>query len=129
MAVAPVDADRVASDRLHSQHFQSWLVHLEWIIGLRLARRRAVGAGACRAGALVPQVLQAVFAVVPVLPVDLDAVGLGDRDVFGIGGNGHSQLKSRSTSRTPEMRRMAATSFSSCLLSRTSTVISTIPPS
>src|SRR5437773_12119152 len=80
---------------------------------------------AARTGALVAQICQAVLAVVPILPIDLDALGFGDGNVLGIGGNRHVHLKRRSTSRTPEMRRMALTSFSSCFLSRTSTVIST----
>src|SRR6516164_593081 len=129
VAVAPVNANGVTANRFDSHHFQPGLVHLERVFPLGLARRRAVRAGATRAGALVAQVLESVFAVMAVLPIDFDALRFGDRDVFGVGGDSHSQLKRRSTSRTPEMRRMAATSFSSCFLSRTSTVISTIPPS
>src|SRR5947208_2702391 len=123
--VAPVDPDGVLPHRLHSQHLQRRLEHLKWIVGFGLPGRRAVCAGALRAGTFIAQVLQTVLAAMPILPIDLDAFGFGDGDVFGVGGNCHVQLKRRSTSRTPEMRRMAVTSFSSCFLSFTSTVIST----
>ncbi len=49
---------------------------------------------------------------------------------FGLlGTGGRSGHWVRSTSRTPEMRRMAETTRSSCFLSRTSTVMSTMAPS
>src|SRR5450432_2911659 len=139
VAVAPIDADGVVAHRFHTQHLQRGLEHLKRIVRLRRSfafgrsGRGTVGAGARGAGALVAQVRQPVLAMVGVLPVDLDSLGFGNRDVFRVGGKRHGrfnacQLKRRSTSRTPEMRRMADTSFSSCFLSLTSTVISTIPP-
>src|SRR5579863_1557071 len=126
--VAPVDADGIIAHRFHGEHLERRLKHLKRIVGFRLARGCSMRSGALRAGALVAQVLEAVLAMVAALPIDFDALGLGNGDVFGVGGNRHDQLKRRSTSRTPEMRRMAVTNFSSCFLSRTSTVISTIPP-
>src|SRR5262249_10291277 len=121
-----VDPDGVVAHRFYAEHLQRRLVHLERVARFRLPRGRAVRPGAGRAGALVAQVLQSVLAVVAVFPVDLDAFRLGNGNMFGVD---HVQLNCRSTSRTPEMRRIAETSFSSCFLSRTSTVISTMPPS
>src|SRR5439155_12342047 len=123
--VAPVDANRVVPHLLHDQHLEHRLEQLQGVGRFGLARRRAVCARAGRAGTLVAQILQRVLADMPVLPVDLDALGFGYGDVFRVSG----QLNSLSTSRTPEMRRIAPTSFSSCFLSRTSTVISTSAPS
>src|SRR6185312_2078505 len=112
-------------DRLHAEHLQRGLEHLKRVLGLGLAGRRSVRAGTGRAWAFVSQVGQAVVAVVAILPIDFDSLRFGNRNVFGVCGNKHfnrrSQANSLSTSRTPEMRRMAATSFSSCFLSRTST--------
>ena len=54
--------------------------------GLRLARRRSVGAGASGAGAFIAQVHQRVFAAMAVFPIDLDALGLRNGDVFRFGG-------------------------------------------
>src|ERR1035441_19294 len=58
-------------------------------------------------------------------------IGLADRKSTRLNSSPfpYATLFRSATSRTPEMRRMAATSFSSCFLSRTSTVISTMPPS
>src|SRR5579872_4308127 len=123
VAVTPDNADGVIAHRLHFYHLERWLVHLKGRGRGFGRRRRAVRARAGRARAVIAKIGEAVAAGVPVLPVDDDAFGLGDGDVLGVGGN-HDQLSSRSTSRIPEMRRMAATSFSSCFLSRTSTVIS-----
>src|SRR5690348_3628965 len=109
VTVAPVDADGVVADGLDAEHLEGGLVHLERIIGLGWTGGRPVRAGAGGAGTFIAKVLQAVFAVVAVFPVDGDAFRLGDGNVFGVD---HVQLKRRSTSRTPEMRRMAETSFS-----------------
>ena len=74
-----------------------------------LSRSSAVRAGAGSAGTVVPQVLQRVLAVVAVLPLDLDSLRFRDGDVFRFAdrhlAEGHC---TRSMSRTPEMRRMAA---------------------
>jgi hypothetical protein len=48
-----------------------------------------MGAGALRARAFIAQIRKAVFAVMPVFPVDLDAFGLGDSDVFRVGCERH----------------------------------------
>src|SRR5690348_3748120 len=128
VAVAPDNANGVIAYRLHVHHLERRFVQLK-------GRGRRFGGRGCavrtRAGsarAVVPQITENVAARMPVFPVDSDALGLGNGDVLGVGGN-HGQLSRRSTSLIPEMRRMAATSLSSCFLSRTSTVISIRAPS
>src|SRR5579863_7541761 len=91
VAVAPVDTERVMAYFLDAQHLQSRLEHLEWIPRRRrlrivtLLRVRAVSAGATGAGALVAEVAQRVFAVMPVFPIDLNALRFRNGDVFRIG--------------------------------------------
>ena len=51
-----------------------------------------MSAGALRARALVTQIGEAVLTVVAVFPVDLDAFGLGNGDVFRVGCERHFQL-------------------------------------
>src|ERR1035437_6604911 len=86
VAVAPVDPDGVAPDGLHCEHLERGLEHRKRSVPGRArratlwARGRSVRPGALRARALVPQVLEAVFAAVTVFPVDLDSLRLGDRD-------------------------------------------------
>src|ERR1039457_1111128 len=93
VAVAPVDADGVVAHRLDAPHLQRGLVHLKrggWARrALRLAGRRAVRARASGAWAFVAQIVDAIFAGVPVLPVDLDALRFRNGDVFGVGDAGH----------------------------------------
>ena len=90
--VAPVDADRVAAHLFHVQHLERGLEHRERALRLRriirLLRLRAVCAGATGAGAFVAQVSQRILAAMRVLPIDLDALGFLNRDVFGLG-NSH----------------------------------------
>src|SRR5258708_27109750 len=144
MAIAPQNSYGVIADRLHAHHLERRRVQLKWR-GLRFERWRlglgSVRAAAHRAGAVMAQIAQSVFAGMAILPIDLDPLRFGDRDVLGIGGDElgvfdfrhgsipEAQLSSRSMSRTPEMRRIATMSFSNCFLSRTSTVISMIAPS
>ena len=86
--VAPVDADGVVAHWLHASIFSAGLNIWNGIRGrpsARLARRRAVRARASRAGALVAQVLETVLAAVAIFPIDFDAFGLGNGDVFRVG--------------------------------------------
>jgi len=76
VAVAPTDADGVVAHLFGAQHLQYRFEHLQGIGGFGLARRGAMRAGAAGAGTLVAQVDQPVFAVMAILPVDLDAAGL-----------------------------------------------------
>ncbi len=85
VAVAPVDTNRIIADGLHAEHFERGLVHLKRTVGLRLSRRSAVRSRARRARALIPQVREAVFAMVPVFPVDLDAFRLRNGNMFRVG--------------------------------------------
>src|SRR5438105_3525903 len=87
-----------------------------------------MGSGTGCAGTLVTEIRQRVFAPVAVLPVDLDTLRFRDRDVFGVDVS-HVHYCTRSTSRTPEMRRREDTIRSSCFLSRISAVNSTTAPS
>ena len=88
--VRPVNADRVATHRFHFIHAQLGLVHRKRVIGRRrvagLLRLGSVRAGAACAGAFVAQILDRILAMMAILPVDFDALRLGDRDVFGFGG-------------------------------------------
>jgi hypothetical protein len=129
MPIAPVDADGIISHWLNTQDLQRWFIHLEGVVCFRLPRWRSVRSGASGAGALVPQVRQPILAMMAILPINMNSLGFGNGDMFRIGRKRHFYFNSRSTSRTPEIRRIAPTSFSSCFLSRTSTVISTTPPS
>ncbi len=87
MPVRPIDTNRVATYRFHGQHFERRLKHRKQIRGSRrvigLLRLRAVRTGARGTGALVAQISKGIVAVVPVFPIDLDASGLGDGNVFG----------------------------------------------
>src|SRR5271165_75676 len=133
MAVAPVDAKSIMSHCFHVEHLQSRFEHRKRagrgrlrVIGFR--RLRTMSARARRAWAFIAQIAERVFAPVAVFPIDLDAFRFGNGDVFGIGAGGCDHCV-RSTSRTPETRRMALTTRSNCFLSRISTVMSTTAPS
>src|SRR5208337_1782569 len=91
---------------------------------VRFLRLRAVGSGAGGTGAFVAQVAKRVLAVMLVPPVDLNAFGFGNGDVFRIGHLGFTL----SISRTPEILRIAVTIRSSCFLSFTSMVMSMMAP-
>src|SRR5260370_18990030 len=84
--VAPLNPYRVVTHFLHMQHFERRLKHLEWILLRRSViaalRLRAMRPGAGSAGAFVAKVRQRITAMMAVLPVDLDALRLGYRDVF-----------------------------------------------
>jgi len=86
--VRPVDANRVAAHGFHFIHPQLGFVHRKQFTALviGLLRRRAVGSCAGGAGAFVAQVGYAILAMMQVFPVDLDAFGLGNRDVLGLVG-------------------------------------------
>src|ERR1700733_7072309 len=108
MAVAPLDPDRVVAHCFHIKHLERGFKHREWrgrggvIAFLRL---RTVRTGAAGARTLVTQVGERIFTEMAVFPVDLYAFGFGDRDVFRFGYRFNHWV--RSTSRTPEIRRMA----------------------
>src|ERR1700693_3300684 len=90
MAVVPMDLDGVVAHRFDVQHLERWLVHLK-----RIAWRRrgiaallwlgAVSAGAAGARTFVAQIGERVLAGMAVLPVDLNALGFGNGDMFGLG--------------------------------------------
>src|SRR5690349_11795990 len=84
VAVAPKNADGVIAHRLDAHHLERRRVHLE---RRELDRRRLrlgpVRASTDRARTVMTQVAQAVFARLPVFPIDLDAFRFGDRDMFG----------------------------------------------
>ncbi len=133
MTVAPKYPDRVMPDLFHARHFQSGLKHRKRRRGfgrrvIRFLRLRPVRARATGAGAFVAQIRDRILAAVTVLPIDLDALRFGDRDMFGIAHHCRCQC-ARSTSRTPEIRRIAAATRSSCFLSLISTVMSITAPS
>src|ERR1017187_9960532 len=88
VAVAPIDTDGVVTDRFHRQHFERRLEHRKGRggrSGFGLPGLRPMRAGAARARALVAHPDKPIIAVVPVFPVDLDSLGLGNGYVFGVG--------------------------------------------
>src|SRR2546425_430181 len=84
VAVTPHNPDSVMAHRLHVHHFERRRIHLKrpGIDGGRLGHS-AVRAAAYGAGAMVAKVAQSVFAGMAVLPIDLDSLRFGDRDVLG----------------------------------------------
>lgn len=97
MAVIPCDMERVVAGLLDTVHPEARFEHREQLfrrLGRFLSRLRSVRARARRAGAPVTQVFEGVRAVVPVLPVDINAARFGYRDVFRVGcWCGHSWIQ------------------------------------
>lgn len=87
MPVRPIDTNRVAAYRFHGQHLERRLKHRKQIRRsrrvIRLLRLRAVRTGARGTGAFIAQISKWIVAVVAVFPIDLDALGLGDGNMFG----------------------------------------------
>src|SRR4051794_7182329 len=125
MAIVPMDTDRVVAYGFDVLHFRTRFIHLERIrlLGLREAGLLGLGsvrARANRARAFISQKRDAVAGMVTILPVDFDAFGLRDCDVFRVDVRARHWV--RSMSRTPGMRRMLPVTFSNCRLSLISTV-------
>ncbi len=134
MPVIPRNVERIVTRLFDAVHLNPRRVHGKRAgrrFGRFLSRFGSVGARAGRARAPVAQIFHGIGAVVPVFPVDIDAARFRYGDMFRICGlGGHDQdWWVRSTSRMPEIRRIAVQSFSSCFLSLTSTVISTMAAS
>src|SRR5579863_6153445 len=135
VAVVPENAQRVVAGLLDAGHADGGFEEGKGAGGGRgviaLLRLRAVSAGAGGARALVAQIGVGVLAAMAVFPVDLQAFGFGDGEMFrfgvlGMGGRGGHCV--RSTSRMPEMRRRAETTRWRCFISRTSMVMSIRAP-
>ena len=88
MSIRPLNPDGIVADRLNGIHLELRRVHLEGVVRGFGPGRRAMRAGAGRAGTMVAEPGQVVGTMMLVLPVDVDAAGFGDGDVFGVG-TGH----------------------------------------
>ena len=102
MAVAPADFDGIVAYGFHIEHLEPWLVHLKrrgrrgfllGVIGLL-----GLGAMCARAGgarAFVAQQAKRQVAVMAIAPIDQDAFGFGNGDVFGISLHVNSSIPER----------------------------------
>ncbi len=84
--VTPMHSHRILPHFFNRVHLERRFVHrkqlLLYIVAfLRLGSMRSRARGA---GAFIAQIGQRVIAMMPVSPIDLDAGGLGDRDMLGI---------------------------------------------
>ena len=86
MAVIPLDADGVIPHGFDVVHPERGFIKLEGGRRGRLQGFTSMRAGAGCAGTTIAQVLETVFAAVAVLPVNLDPLGFGDRDMLRIAG-------------------------------------------
>jgi hypothetical protein len=86
--IVPMDPNGVAADRFNIEHLQSWFEHRKrGRIRFRMTgplRLSTVCPGAGGAGTFVSQQAKWIGTVVPIAPVDLDALRLRDGNVLRI---------------------------------------------
>src|SRR4051812_13199851 len=88
MPVIPEDPDGVMTNWLSRVHFESRLIHLKGI-GRRIIgflRLCSMSSRAGCAGTLIAEILERIFTMVPVLPVDLDTCRLRNSNVLRLRG-------------------------------------------